>query len=123
MAGTSATRNGRVRVLIVDDEPGPGIPPGLLPSVFERFTRAGTSRARTHPHQCGSGLGLAMVAAIVSAHDGRLDVTGEPGHTELTIEIPRRAPPDSPPSTRSRPRRPRHSGGDRRWGDRRWGGQ
>ncbi|WP_286259956.1 sensor histidine kinase [Streptomyces graminofaciens] len=73
-------------VRVRDD--GPGIPPALLPSVFERFTRADVSRSRANPHEGGSGLGLAIVAAIVSAHGGRLDVVSEPGHTEFTIELP-----------------------------------
>ncbi len=56
---------------------GTGIPPALLPSVFEHFTRADASRSRTGPHQGGSGLGLAIVAAIVSAHGGRLDASAD----------------------------------------------
>ncbi|MFH8801289.1 sensor histidine kinase [Streptomyces sp. NPDC017936] len=66
---------------------GPGIPPDLLPTVFERFTRADASRARA-TEGTGSGLGLAIAAAITAAHGGRIDVHSEPGRTEFTIELP-----------------------------------
>ncbi|MEU6350405.1 ATP-binding protein [Streptomyces sp. NPDC047072] len=67
---------------------GPGIPPALLPTVFERFTRADTSRSRADAKSGGSGLGLAIVAAITGAHRGRIRVDSVPGHTEFTIELP-----------------------------------
>ncbi|MFF4500667.1 sensor histidine kinase [Streptomyces sp. NPDC001401] len=68
---------------------GPGIPAELLPRVFERFTRADTSRSRAAGREGGSGLGLAIAAAIVGAHGGRVDVDSVPGRTEFTIELPR----------------------------------
>lgn len=67
---------------------GPGIPPGLLPSVFERFTRADASRSRTPGREGGTGLGLAIAAAITEAHEGRLDVASEPGRTEFSVTLP-----------------------------------
>ncbi|MGW7258976.1 HAMP domain-containing sensor histidine kinase [Streptomyces sp. NPDC054834] len=75
------------RVIRVRDN-GPGIPPDLLPSVFERFTRADASRARSSGTEGGSGLGLAIAAAITTAHDGRIDATSAPGRTEFTIRLP-----------------------------------
>ncbi|MFJ9009212.1 sensor histidine kinase [Streptomyces canus] len=68
---------------------GPGIPPALLPTVFERFTRADTSRSRADARSGGSGLGLAIAAAITGAHGGRIQVDSTPGRTEFTIELPR----------------------------------
>ncbi|MCF1592360.1 sensor histidine kinase [Streptomyces muensis] len=73
-------------VRVRDD--GPGIPPGLLPTVFERFTRADTSRSRTTGDEGGTGLGLAIVTAITAAHGGRIGVESEPGRTVFTIELP-----------------------------------
>ncbi|MES5818498.1 HAMP domain-containing sensor histidine kinase [Streptomyces sp. RG80] len=80
------TRDDTCAVRIRDD--GPGIPPGLLPTVFERFTRADTSRARARGLEGGSGLGLAIVAAISAAHGGGVEVRSEPGRTEFRIELP-----------------------------------
>ncbi|MER5215174.1 HAMP domain-containing sensor histidine kinase [Streptomyces sp. NPDC002838] len=75
------------RVIRVRDD-GPGIPPSLLPTVFERFTRADTSRSRADARQGGSGLGLAVAAAIMAAHGGRIEVDSVPGCTEFTVELP-----------------------------------
>ncbi|MFE5814782.1 sensor histidine kinase [Streptomyces sp. NPDC056479] len=79
-------RDARCVVRIRDD--GPGVPPALLPRVFDRFTRADTSRARATPDSGGSGLGLAIAAAITTAHRGRIGVESVPGRTEFTIELP-----------------------------------
>ncbi|MFE1414392.1 sensor histidine kinase [Streptomyces sp. NPDC058746] len=72
-----------VRLRIEDD--GPGIPPALLPHVFERFARGDASRSRS----AGStGLGLAIVQAVVTAHGGTVDVASEPGRTCFEIRLP-----------------------------------
>jgi two-component system OmpR family sensor kinase len=74
-------------VLTVSDD-GPGIPAGLLPDLFERFTRADTSRSRAG-NATSTGLGLAIVDAVVGAHSGAALVTSRPGMTRLTIVLPR----------------------------------
>ena len=56
--------SGGVELEVVDD--GPGIPPELLPTVFDRFAKSAESR--------GSGLGLAIARAIVEAHGGSIEV-------------------------------------------------
>ncbi|WP_339132094.1 HAMP domain-containing sensor histidine kinase [Streptomyces sp. f51] len=72
---------------------GPGVPPALLPQVFERFTRADASRSRVSPGHGGSGLGLAVTAAVTKAHHGRVHAESAPGRTEFTVELPALRPP------------------------------
>ena len=77
----------RVELSITDD--GPGIPPELLPELFERFTRADTSRARdANAAGKSTGLGLAIVDAVVAAHGGCITVTSKPGTTRFAIILP-----------------------------------
>jgi two-component system OmpR family sensor kinase len=77
----------RVELSITDD--GPGIPPELLPDLFERFTRADTSRARDlDAAGTSTGLGLAIVDAVVAAHGGSITVTSRPGRTRFAIYLP-----------------------------------
>ncbi len=74
----------RVELTVSDD--GPGIPAELLPEVFERFVRGDSSRSRA----AGStGLGMAIVAAVVAAHDGDVSVSSAPGDTRVTVRLPR----------------------------------
>jgi two-component system sensor histidine kinase ChvG len=80
-AASFARPGGRVRVVVaaaggyaelrVTDD-GPGIPPDEAARVFERFYT-------TRRHDKGTGLGLALVRAIVEAHDGSVSVVSEPG--------------------------------------------
>jgi len=77
----------RAELSITDD--GPGIPPELLPELFERFTRADTSRARDlDAAGTSTGLGLAIVDAVVAAHGGSITVTSRPGRTRFSIYLP-----------------------------------
>jgi len=70
-------------VTIADD--GPGIPPDLLPVLFERFARGDGSRTRATG---GTGLGLAIVSAVVEAHGGTVTVTSSPGDTRFIVRLP-----------------------------------
>ncbi|MFJ2783653.1 sensor histidine kinase [Streptomyces sp. NPDC093249] len=87
-AGTRVTarvRPGPDTVAVQIEDDGPGIPPALLPTVFERFARGDASRSRT----AGStGLGLAIVRAVVLAHDGEVSVESAPGRTVFTVLLP-----------------------------------
>jgi two-component system OmpR family sensor kinase len=69
---------------------GPGIPNEIQDRVFERFTRADSSRVRAagSPSGGSTGLGLAIVAAVVEAHHGTVQVMSRPGRTEFVIDLP-----------------------------------
>src|SRR5690606_27789969 len=67
---------------------GPGLPSEDRERVFERFYRADSSRTRSSG---GSGLGLSIVAALVAAHDGTVEVESEQGAGSIfRIRLPRR---------------------------------
>jgi PAS domain S-box-containing protein len=66
---------------IIDD--GPGIPPDMLPHIFQPFYRAEDSQVK------GTGLGLSIVREIVSAHNGRIDVRSAPNQgSTFTVYLP-----------------------------------
>ena len=76
---------------VIDD--GPGVPPDLLPRIFERFTRGDGSRSRA----AGStGLGLSIVHAVVTSHGGKVGVQSRPGRTVFTVTLPIGPPPVVP---------------------------
>ncbi|MFJ4503542.1 sensor histidine kinase [Streptomyces sp. NPDC088864] len=79
----AATDGPWVTVEIQDD--GPGIPPDLLPHIFERFTRGDASRSR---HAGSTGLGLAIVQAVVTAHGGTARARSAPGGTVFAVRLP-----------------------------------
>jgi two-component system, OmpR family, sensor kinase len=86
----------RVELSITDD--GPGIPPELLPELFERFTRGEVGRARDASAAGKStGLGLAIVDAVIAAHGGGIIVTSRPGMTRFAILLPLLPEPAGPP--------------------------
>jgi len=56
-----------VHIRVQDD--GPGIPPGMLETVFEPFLRM---RTADNAHLDGTGLGLSIARNLVAAHRGRI---------------------------------------------------
>jgi signal transduction histidine kinase len=65
---------------------GIGIAAEALPHVFDRFYRADAARAQQLP---GSGLGLSIVRAICSAHNGTVHIKSTEGKgTACTITLP-----------------------------------
>ena len=72
-------------VHVVDD--GPGIPPDLLPSLFEPTVRAESTRS-TYPD--GAGLGLTIAAHLLRTQGGTIDAANaHPRGAILTLRLPR----------------------------------
>lgn len=75
---------------VVEDD-GPGIPPGELGRVFDRFYQLDRGRAAK---VSGSGLGLSIVAELVSAMGGTVraesPVSGDPAHpgSRFVVTLP-----------------------------------
>jgi len=68
---------GAVAIRVRDQ--GPGIPPEILPRIYEPFfsTKEG-----------GTGMGMAIVHSLVAAHGGSIEVRSD-GGTELSVLLPR----------------------------------
>jgi two-component system, OmpR family, sensor kinase len=63
---TSTTADGQVELVVEDN--GPGVPPALVPTMFERFVRGAGDRGGSF------GLGLAIVHAVAVSHGGTVTV-------------------------------------------------
>jgi signal transduction histidine kinase len=69
---------------------GAGIPPAILPRVFERFFRGDPAHSATTD---GCGLGLSIAQWIVSAHGGTIRIASGPSElTIVTVQLPLYAP-------------------------------
>jgi signal transduction histidine kinase len=93
----------RAAVDVADD--GPGVPPGERARVFRRFVRLDDARARADG---GAGLGLAIVAEVVAAHGGTVDVVDGPlggALFRVRLPLPAGAEPVEPESFEPEPER------------------
>lgn len=82
---TLSVRPERDRVVIAVSDDGPGIPPSLASSLFQRFSRGDSARNRDGG---STGLGLAIAQAIVAAHGGEISVrSATPPETGATFEV------------------------------------
>lgn len=90
-----------VRLSVKDQ--GPGIPPGNLETVFDRFYTQRPEGAKFGSH---SGLGLAICQQIVTAHKGRIwaenwtDAAGAIGGARFQVEVPRQTTGGAPSVSR-----------------------
>jgi two-component system phosphate regulon sensor histidine kinase PhoR len=83
-----ATADAKHVTITVTDN-GVGIPRGEQAAIFEKFQRGSAGLNGGSP---GSGLGLALVRAVVEAHHGKVDVRSESDRgARLRIVLPRSA--------------------------------
>lgn len=81
-------RDGGDMAAVAVQDSGNGVPAKELPFIFERFYRADRSRNRKTG---GSGIGLAIVRAIVLAHGGRVFAESEQGRgSTFTVLLPKK---------------------------------
>jgi two-component system sensor histidine kinase ChvG len=81
----AGTRRGGTAVVTVEDE-GPGIPPGKLEAIFDRFYSERPSGEAFGTH---SGLGLSIAKQIVDALGGRIYAENIDGAgARFTVELP-----------------------------------
>ncbi|WP_205695810.1 ATP-binding protein [Conexibacter sp. SYSU D00693] len=79
-----ALAHGPHGVELTVSDTGRGMDEDELEHVFDRFSRASSSADSR-----GTGLGLAIVRSLVDLHEGRIDITSQPGHgTTFTVVLP-----------------------------------
>jgi PAS domain S-box-containing protein len=84
--GAAASSDAGIATIIVSDT-GIGIPPALLPRIFDMFTQLQAHRDRTYG---GLGIGLTLSRRLVQLHGGSIDASSEgPGRgSQFTIRLP-----------------------------------
>jgi PAS domain S-box-containing protein len=96
VSASTAPTPGRIAFCVADD--GPGLQPGELDRVFEKFRRSRDGQTGT----AGTGLGLAICREIVKMHGGRIWAENrDEGGGKFCFELPGvpeclRAPADAP---------------------------
>ncbi|MCY4526157.1 MAG: HAMP domain-containing sensor histidine kinase [Anaerolineaceae bacterium] len=86
----AAAASGSQQVSVTVSDSGEGIAAADLPQVFERFWRGEQARTRDQDGERGAGLGLAIARGLVEAHQGRIEVSSQPGAgTQFRFTLPR----------------------------------
>ncbi|GAA3411684.1 ATP-binding protein [Streptosporangium vulgare] len=108
----SSTGIGTDSVWLVVETDGPVLDPAQVVRLAEPFRRLAADRTGS---ETGAGLGLSIVAAVVGAHDGVLDLHARPeGGLRVTVSLPREPEPEGGSRlTVSLPREPEPEGGSR----------
>jgi two-component system sensor histidine kinase BaeS len=93
-------RDDRLEIAVTDN--GEGIAPEHVDRVFERFYRVDPARSRASG---GTGIGLAIVRAIIEAHGGIVTATspGTGSGTAVTLLLPIHHPDGTPSVDAGRP--------------------
>jgi len=75
----------KYRLLVTVADRGPGIEPGEQPFVFDKYFRGKKQRSQA----AGTGMGLAIVKAILEAHGGGIELASQAGKgTRFTFWLP-----------------------------------
>ena len=79
---STRARGAEVELVVEDD--GPGVPPELVPTLFERFVRGAGDRGGSF------GLGLAIVSAVTASHGGTVTLESRAGHpgARFVVRLP-----------------------------------
>jgi signal transduction histidine kinase len=84
---TITTRSDASHVAVKIADNGPGIPPDILPRIWDPFFT-------TKDVGEGTGLGLSIVHELVASHGGAIEVETKVGEgTTFTVKLPRQVPP------------------------------
>lgn len=79
--GITAGKGAGFRIDVCDS--GPGIPPELLPNIFEEYVSHGSAADRS-----GGGLGLAICKMILQAHRGEIWIESGGNGTTFSFFLP-----------------------------------
>jgi signal transduction histidine kinase/HAMP domain-containing protein len=86
--GVRARPAGPDRVSLIVEDTGPGIPPEVLPAIFDPFVTTKGSH--------GTGLGLSISYGIVHEHGGTIRAEALPRGARFVIELPCGTPVEQP---------------------------
>ena len=89
IVASTLTINGVATIEVLVRDRGPGVPPGMLQKIFERFVQADVE---TPAGRRGTGIGLQIALGIAELHQGTITVANRPeGGCAFTVRLPRLA--------------------------------